>query len=105
MNEAAPQAASIRDLVDWEALAALLEPVTLGLVREAFPGWHTGQDGEWLWAVLKTKQEMHPHSLLRPLIVARTPIGLAEQPGAQERLRALPADAFVLLDRIPKAVA
>jgi hypothetical protein len=77
MNEAAPQAASIRDLVDWEALAALLEPVTLGLVREAFPGWHTGQDGEWLWAVLKTKQELHPHSLLRPLIVARTPTGLA----------------------------
>ncbi|HZR53624.1 MAG TPA: hypothetical protein VFB06_29470 [Streptosporangiaceae bacterium] len=105
-DEAAPQAAGIRDLVDWEALAALLQPVTLDAVRGAWPDWHVGQSGEWLWAVKRVPEPgLHPRSLLRALLTARTPIGLAEQLDAQERLRALPADAFVLLDRISKAVA
>ena len=100
-GEAAPQAAGIASLLDWGELARLTDPVTLELVAEAYKDWRVGYDGEWLWAVRAVLDDAPgPHSPLCTVIIARTPIGLAEQLYVQERLRALPADTFALMHRV-----
>lgn len=105
MDDEAPQAAGIADLVDWGELVRLLEPVTLDMVRETYPDWRVGREGDWSWAVRTVPEDTPgPHSLLRTVVIARTPIGLAEQLDTQECMRALPLEEFVpLLSRVQGA--
>lgn len=94
---APPQAASITDLLDWDELARLLEPVTLELVAASFPGWECGQHGGWLWAKRVVPVVIHyPQSPLRQSVTAKTPVGLLEQLSTQEHLHADQAAAVSL---------
>jgi hypothetical protein len=102
--EAPPRAAGRASMVDWVGLAKLVGPVTLDRVSAAFPDWLIGQDGKWLWAVRRTLETAPaPDSPLSLVIIAYSPIGLAEQLDTQEHLRAHPGDAFTLLTRIAGA--
>lgn len=94
--EAASPPASIAG-IDWEQVAAGIGPLTLELVAVGFPGWRTGQEGEFLFAVRSDAQDYAPHSPHQAVITAKTPIGLAEQLTVQEHLRMLPVADFARL--------
>ena len=100
-DTAASQAADIRDLIDWEELRRLVEPVTMDLVAATYTKWWFGQEGKWLFAALLVPEPQRPrHSPLQAVVLAITPLGLAEQLQIQERLRSLPDDRFLLQGRI-----
>ena len=103
-DRAGPEPASIDELMDWDKLAKLTDPVTLEFARSAFRAWHVGQDGIWCWAAWKGPAE-GADRLIRTVIISRTPLGLVEQLYVQERLRAMPVEALLLLDRISEAVS
>src|SRR5580700_1781567 len=98
--EAAPQAARLPG-IDWDELAKLAGPEALALIRESFQKWDVGQEGDWLWAVCKGPKRSRPlHSPLRTVIVAITPMAMAEQLTVQEHLIAVPEDGYALQDRL-----
>lgn len=103
-DSAGLEPASIDEFTDWDKLAKLTDPVTLEFARSAFRGWHVGQDHIWYWAAWKGPAEAADR-LIRTIVVSRTPLGLVEQLYVQERLRAMPGQAFLLLDCINEAVS
>jgi hypothetical protein len=85
MGEAAPQAAA--------GLAAESGEITAEMLRETFDHWRIFWCGRWLWAVRsgETAVVNGPGSLIRPVVLAATVLGLAEQLSLQEWLRRMTA--------------
>jgi hypothetical protein len=84
MNESAPQAVM---------QAAETGDITMDMLKETFDHWRIFKCAGWFWAMRSGETVVvdGPRSLIRPVLIAVTVLGLAEQLSIHEWLRRMTA--------------